>query len=483
MSDLYTLILAGGSGARLWPMSRQLAPKQLINLTGELSLFLQTVKRVESRVPAERMLFITSADLEAGIKEQLRSYLGSKRARSCMVVGEPMGRNTAPAVLLGAKLISDKDPDALMLVAPSDHVILDQSAFITAVDEAIPAAAKGSIVTFGLKPTRPETGYGYIRSGDEQGEVLKVERFEEKPDIERAKELFDDRRYLWNSGIFLFSVKAIMEEARKFLPQLMEAMDRFEPGAPDGLDGLPASLPDRLRELYEKIDPISIDHGIMEHTDRAAVKPVSMGWSDLGSWDSFYEMNDKDMSGNIVMGDAVSLDNEGCLIAAGNRFLGVVGMKDTIVVQTEDATLLCPRGRSQEVRRVVEHLEEKGRAESVIHRTVTRPWGSYTVLEEGKAYKVKRIVVDPGQRLSLQLHRQRGEHWTVVEGEGVVTLGETRITIAPEQVIHIPVETKHRVENTGHDPLVFIEVQSGDYLGEDDITRYDDDYGREIADK
>ena len=471
MKNFYALILAGGSGARLWPVSRQQAPKQLINLTGELSLFQQTVKRLEKRVPAERMLFVTSGELEAGIREQLNSYLGTGCADKCTVVGEPAARNTAPAILLGARILQDKDPDAVMLVAPSDHVILDPDAFISAIDESIPAAEKGLIVTFGLKPTRPETGYGYIRTGHQAGNVLMVEKFEEKPDPARAQELFSDGRYLWNSGIFLFSVKTIMEEARKYLPDLMKELDGFEPEDPV-----------ELKKLYETIHSISIDHGIMEHTDRAAVKPVSMGWNDLGSWDSFYEISDKDMNGNVISGDAVSLDNEGCLIAAGDRFLGVVGMKDTIVVQTRDATLLCPMGRSQDVRRVVDHLEETGRSESITHPTVTRPWGEYTVLIEQGRYKVKRLTVAPGQKMSLQKHEQRSEHWVVVTGEVTIIRGEEELILKSNEGVTIPVGTMHRIENRGSESAELIEVQLGDYVGEDDITRFEDDYGRKTAD-
>ncbi len=467
MNTLYALVLAGGSGIRLWPVSRRSAPKQFINLIGELTLFQQTVKRLEARVPVDRMVFVTSREHEGPVRDQLRSYLGQRDTEKILVVGEPAGRNTAPAVLLGARIVSHRDPDGIMLVAPSDHVILATGAFTDALDDSMQAAAEGMIVTFGIKPTRPETGYGYIRTGDQLGKVLKVDRFEEKPDAARATEFFNDSRYLWNSGIFLFSARTIIEEARKYLPGLMDALDRIDPDDLAGMD-----------ECYAQLQSVSLDHGIMEHTDRAAVKPVSMGWSDLGSWDSYYEMSDKDMSGNVVTGDAVSLDNEGCLIAAGDRFLGVVGMKDTIIVQTQDATLLCPRGSSQEVRRVVEHLEREGRPEFHVHRTVKRPWGTFTVLEEGSTHKVKRIVVDPGQKLSLQMHRQRGEHWVVVNGEGIVTIGEEKIAVEPDHRIHIPVETKHRAENTGSEPLVFIEVQFGTYLGEDDIVRFEDDYGR-----
>ncbi|MDF1536211.1 MAG: mannose-1-phosphate guanylyltransferase/mannose-6-phosphate isomerase [bacterium] len=467
MNALYALVLAGGSGVRLWPVSRQLAPKQFINLMGELTLFQQTVKRMETRVSADRMVFVTSREHEGAIRDQLRGYLGSGRAEKVVVVGEPAGRNTAPAVLLGARIVSRQNPDAVMLVAPSDHVILDSCAFADAVDESMSAAARGMIVTFGIKPTRPETGYGYIRIGDQAGKVFKVDRFEEKPDAARAEVLSSDRRYLWNSGIFLFSVRTIMEEARKHLPELMDALDGIDPGDLAGLD-----------ECYGKLQAVSLDHGIMEKTDRAAVKPVSMGWSDLGSWDSYYEMNDKDMFGNVVTGDAVSLDNEGCLVAAGSRLLGVVGMKDTIIVQTEDATLLCPRGRSQEVRRVVEHLAGTGRAESMIHPTVVRPWGEYTVLIDQGRYKVKRLTVAPGQKMSLQKHERRSEHWVMVSGEVAVVRGDENLLLKPNEGVTIPVGMLHRIENPGPEPAELVEVQLGEYVGEDDIVRYDDDYGR-----
>lgn len=467
MSSLYALILAGGSGTRLWPMSRQASPKQLLSLGRELSLLQETVSRIRTKIPPERMIFVTSRELEGDIRDHLRRYMG-KSADDCLVVGEPTGRNTAPAIMLGAMIVQAKDPDAILLVAPSDHIIQDTNSFIQAIDSSMDAAASGMIVTYGITPTRAETGYGYIRAGQREGEVYRVEKFEEKPTSARAEELLKDKMYTWNSGIFLFSVKSIIAEAEKHLPAISSALNRIDPGTLDGLE-----------EVYSGIESISIDHGIMEKTDRAAVIPVSMGWSDLGSWDSFYEIRQKDSSGNVVSGDVLGLENEGCLILGGDRFLAVSGMRDTIVVQTEDATLICPRGRSQDVRRIVDHLEEKGRSERLVHRTVRRPWGTFTLLEEGSSYKVKRIVVDPGQKLSLQMHEHRGEHWVVVKGEGIVTVGEEKIVVGPDTKIHIPAETKHRAENTGSEALVLIEVQFGTYLGEDDIVRFEDDYGRE----
>ena len=466
MSSLFSLILAGGSGTRLWPMSRQASPKQLISLGRELSLFQETVSRIKTRVEPERMIFVTSRELEGDIRDHLRRLLGEKSS-DCVIVGEPFGRNTAPAILLGARIVQALDPDALLLVAPSDHIIQDTASFIQAIENSLDAAASGMIVTYGITPTRPETGYGYIKAGQKEGNVYRVERFEEKPNAARAEELLLDQKYTWNSGIFLFSVKSIMEEAEKYLPVQTSALKRIDPETLDGLD-----------EVYSGMESMSIDHGIMEKTDRAAVIPVSMGWSDLGSWDSFYEMRQKDSSGNVVSGDVLGRDNENCLILGEDKFLAVSGMKDTIVVQTEDATLICPRGRSQDVRHIVAHLEEQGRSERLVHLTVRRPWGFYTVLIESDLYKVKRLSVDPHQKMSLQKHERRSEHWVVVKGEVVVTLEEDRIILKANEGVTIPIGTLHRIENPGEEAAELVEVQLGDYVGEDDIVRFDDDYGR-----
>ena len=466
MSSLYSLILAGGSGTRLWPMSRQASPKQLISLGRELSLFQETVSRIKARVEPERMVFVTSRELEGDIKDHLRRLLGEKSG-DCIVIGEPTGRNTAPAILLGAMIIQARDPDALLLVAPSDHIIQDIDSFIRAIENSLSAAESGMIVTYGITPTRPETGYGYIKAGQKEGDVYRVESFEEKPDSARAEELLKDKNYTWNSGIFLFSVKSIMEEAEKYLPAHTSALKRIDPETLDGLE-----------EVYGEMESVSIDHGIMEKTARAAVIPVSMGWSDLGSWDSFYEMRQKDSSGNVVSGDVFGLENENCLILGEDRYLAVSGMKDTIVVQTEDATLICPRGRSQDVRHIVAHLEEEGRSERLVHPTVRRPWGSYTVLTESEKYKVKRLTIDSHQKMSLQKHEKRSEHWVVVKGEVIVTLGEDQMTLRANEGVTIPIGTVHRIENPGDHSAELVEVQLGEYVGEDDITRFDDDYGR-----
>lgn len=466
MNNLYALILAGGSGTRLWPMSRLESPKQLLNLGGELSLFQETVNRIGTRITPDKMVFVTSRELEADIKNQLRGFLGEE-AGKCLVIAEPFGRNTAPAILLGARAVQARDPDAVVLALPSDHIITDVDSFIDVVDRSRSAAESGMIVTYGITPTRPETGYGYIKAGEEAAGIHMVEKFEEKPDSKRAEELILDPRYTWNSGIFMFSVKSILAEARKHLPSLSRALEMIDP-----------ETLDRLEDVYEGIEPISIDHGIMEKTDRAAVIPVSMGWSDLGSWDSLYELRPKDPSGNVVSGDVLDLENEGCLVFGGEKFLAMSGMKDTIVVQTEDATLICPRGRSQDVRHIVSHLEKHDRSERVVHLTVKRPWGSYTVLIESEMYKVKRLTVDPGCKMSLQKHEKRSEHWVVVKGEITVTKGEEKMFLKANEGITIPIGTIHRIENSGDMQAELVEIQLGNYLGEDDIIRFEDDYER-----
>ena len=294
-----------------------------------------------------------------------------------------------------------------------------------------------------------------------------MDRFEEKPDARKADEFLRSKKYFWNSGIFLFPVTVLLEEARRLTPDIMSLIENIDPGSLEGME-----------EAYEAMPRLSIDHGIMERTDRAAVLPVSMGWSDLGSWDSYYEMRKRDGSGNVVSGDVASLDNEGCLILSKDRLAAVTGMKDTIVVQTEDAVLVCPREQSQDVRKIVDYLEREERVERLIHPTVKRPWGAYSVLIEGEKYKVKRFTVDPGQKMSLQKHGRRSEHWVVVKGQVIVTRGEEHMVLGPNEGTTIPIGMIHRVENRGSVPAELVEVQLGEYIGEDDIVRYEDQYGR-----
>ena len=463
--SLYALVLAGGSGTRLWPFSRRESPKQFLDLRGEMTLFQETISRLEARVPPERMVFITSKELEVDVRDQLRQSLGTTGDK-CRVVAEPVGRNTAPAILLGAWIVYLLDPEGVLLAAPSDHVITDGGAFIRAIDLSLPTA-HDRIVTYGIKPTRPETGYGYIRTGEETGSVFEIAGFEEKPNMTNARRFFLDNRYLWNSGIFLSSVKNLIGEARMFCPDIMSLIEEIDPVNLDGIE-----------KAYGKMRALSFDYGIMEKTARGAVLPVSMGWSDIGSWDSYYETREKDGSGNVLGGDVISLDNEGCLILSKGGLVAASGMEDSIIIQTEDAVLVCPRGRSQEVRKVVERLDQEDRVERLGHPTVRRPWGAYTVLTEREKYKVKKLVVDPGHKMSLQKHDRRSEHWVVVRGEIVVTRGEEEMTLRPNEGVTIPIGMLHRIENRSSELAELVEVQLGDYVGEDDIVRYDDGYGR-----
>ena len=468
MGDLFAVILAGGSGTRLWPLSRQYSPKQLLNLAddGELSLLQDTVRRLGSRVTPDRMVIVTSEGLRPEIKRQISDYLAPGADR-CLIVGEPSGRNTAPAVLLGAMLVQRKEPDAVIIAAPADHVVQDSAAFEPALDTSVRAAAAGCLATFGITPHRPETGYGYIRAGEKRDGYFLVEKFEEKPSIEKAESFLEKGGYLWNSGMFCFRASTIIDEARRYLPEMMRALEEVDLETLSGLE-----------RAYGEIEAISIDHGIMEKTRKAVVVPLSAGWSDVGSWDSLYEIGNKDADGNLTRGDVLAFDTSGSLLVGSGRMLAVTGMKDIIVVDAEDAILVCPRGKSQDVRKVVGRLDEEGRTEHLMHPTVQKPWGSYKVLEKGRGYLVKRITVDPGQKLSLQMHRHRSEHWVVVTGKALVTVGEETAVKETDEETFIPPLTRHRLENVGQGPLDIIEVQYGKVISEDDIIRFEDIYGR-----
>lgn len=468
MNNLFAVILAGGSGTRLWPFSRQNFPKQLLRLSpeGRYSLLQETLKRIESRIPPENTIFVASEQLIPEIRSQVNEYMGESSS-SCRIIGEPMPRNTAPAILLGALVVHETDPEGLVLVLPSDHVIEDVSAFEQAIDASLDAARDGFLVTYGIRPTRPETGYGYIKAGESIGNVYRVDRFEEKPDPERAREFLEDQNYSWNSGIFLFSAKSIIDEAHKHQPDLMNQLETLD-----------LELFTNIREIFESIEPISIDYGIMEKTDKAATLPTAMGWSDLGSWDSFHDIGVKDERGNVVSGNVMCFDTSDSLLLESGKVVAVAGMKDVIVIDTDDALLVCPRGSSQDVKKVVERLEMEKMREHIEHPVIRRPWGTYVILEEGTGYKVKKIIVETGQRLSLQLHSHRSEHWVFVKGNASVVSGDDVIKVGPNDRVFIPVGIKHRVVNEGTVPVEFIEVQHGDYLEEDDIVRFEDVYGR-----
>jgi mannose-1-phosphate guanylyltransferase/mannose-6-phosphate isomerase len=467
MVKIQPVILAGGTGSRLWPLSRELYPKQLLPLIDETSLLQTTVLRVCQLpdvlppvvVVGEEHRFITRSQIDGlGVVPEFSILL------------EPLGRNTAPAVCAAVEFCGlTDDEETILLVLPADHLILRQDAFAAAVRQAAKLAAAGAIVTFGIEPQSPETGYGYI----ERGEGNKVLSFKEKPDLVTAMGYVESGNYFWNSGMFAFSIKTFREEMAIHAPEMLEAMAAaVRHGVRDGkfyrldYNAMAASPSD------------SIDYALMEKTDKAAVVAANLEWSDIGSWKALWEVASKDSQGNVSSGDVILKDTKNCLIRSESKLVATVGLEDTLVVETADAVLVAPLSRSQDVKKVVLQLKKKQRDEFKFHRTVFRPWGSYTVLEQQPRYQIKRITVYPGEKLSLQMHHHRHEHWVIVTGTARITNGDEVFLLHENQSTYIPAGVQHRLENPGVIGLELIEVQNGSYLGEDDIVRFDDDYGR-----
>lgn len=466
---LFGVILAGGSGTRFWPLSRSQYPKQVLRLLGPDSLLQSTITRLLPRIALERLAVVTKAAQADVIRLELhrRGWYGVN------LWLEPEGRNTAPAVALAAALMGPEADQDIMAVFPADHFIADQAKFLEALDQGAELAQAGYLVTFGVTPTRPDTGYGYIQVGQPlpaQRYGFHSRRFVEKPDLERARVFLAEGSYYWNSGIFLFRRDTLLGALGKFLPELQAALPVLQNAGPADLVSLYLSFPD-----------ISLDHGIMEKADNVAVVPVDMGWSDVGTWAALYELLPKDDRGNIFIGRALDIESKNSLVFSQTRLVTTIGLEDAIVVDTADASLVCHRNRAQEVRELVAELKRLDMVESVLHRMVERPWGRYTVIDEGPNYQVKQVEVDPGQRLSLQYHNRRAEHWVVVQGVARVTIGMEVQDVATNESVFVPLETPHRLENPGEEPLRIIEVQTGSYLGEDDIVRLDDDFWRPIA--
>jgi mannose-1-phosphate guanylyltransferase / mannose-6-phosphate isomerase len=469
---LHPVVLSGGSGTRLWPMSRSQHPKQLLSLLGEDSLLRQTVERVAGRQGFAAPVVVANDDHRFLIAEQLREA-GIVPAGLFL---EPVGRNTAPAVAVAALWLTERDPGALMLVMPSDHVIADRDAFHTAIGRAAIAAGQGKLVTFGITPARAETGYGYIDAGAAipgcEGSFA-VTRFIEKPAAADAERYLAAGTYFWNSGIFLFAASVYLAELERLRPDMLAACRDAVAKAERDADFI------RLdKAAFSACPSDSIDYAVMEHTERSAVVPVDMGWNDLGSWDALWETGKRDPAGNALVGNVLAEDAQNCYLRSEAGLVAAVGIEDLVVVATADAVMVAPRRRAQDVRRLVTRLVEEGREEADAPPTVHRPWGSYTSLHNGHRVQVKHIVVKPGGRLSLQMHHHRAEHWVIVRGTGRVTRGDEQIMLSENQSTYIPLGTPHRLENPGKIPLHVIEVQSGEYLGEDDIVRFDDHYGR-----
>lgn len=457
----------------MWPLSRESRPKQLLPLSGELTLVQQTVLRVADPAAFAPPLVIAGADHRFAIAEQIRA-VGVDGAR---VLLEPVGRSTAPAAAAAAlTLAAEHDPDALMLLMPADHLIADVEAFLAAVELGAVAASQGALVLFGVRPDSPATGYGYIRTGEAMTEapgVNAVAAFVEKPDAERAAAYVAGGEHLWNSGIFLFSAGALIAATERHAPDVLTSARAAVEGAATDLDFV------RLApDAFAASPSISIDHAVMERTERAAVVPVDMGWCDLGAWSTLWACGAKDADGNVVAGDVMSVGARASYLRSEGPLIAAVGVENLIVVATTDAVLVADRTRDQDVKAVVDRLKAGGRTLATQSPKVHRPWGSYETIALGPTYQVKRIEVLPGRRLSLQKHGRRAEHWTVVEGEATVEVDGLRRMLGPNQSVEIPLGAVHRLTNAGTDPLVLVEVQCGDYLGEDDIVRLEDDFRR-----
>ncbi|TAM64368.1 MAG: mannose-1-phosphate guanylyltransferase/mannose-6-phosphate isomerase [Rhodanobacter sp.] len=468
---LIPLILSGGSGTRLWPVSRKNLPKQFLELAGKGTLFQQTIARTRQLPGVAAPIVVASEDHRFLAADQLLEM----DITDATIVLEPLARNTAPAIALGALEALQRDADAMLLVLPADHLIGDTAAFVEGVRQAMPLAAQGWLVTFGIRPDRAETGFGYIRRAEAiDGHGFRVEQFVEKPDLATAGSYLADGGYDWNSGMFLFKASRYLEELAAHAPAMLAAVRAAHAKATADLDFVRID-----RDAFAQVPDDSIDYAVMEKTRRAAVVPVSCAWSDIGSWSALWLTGDKDADSNLREGDTMAVDTRNSLLRSHERhLLATVGIDDLIVVTTPDATLVAHRDAAQDVKKIVEQLKVAGRSEHSLHRVVYRPWGSYDSLEEGGRFQVKRIVVKPGASLSLQKHHHRAEHWIVVSGTAEVTCDDKVFLLGENQSTYIPLGSKHRLRNPGKVALELIEVQSGSYLGEDDIVRYDDVYGR-----
>jgi mannose-1-phosphate guanylyltransferase / mannose-6-phosphate isomerase len=469
---LYPVILSGGSGTRLWPLSRTALPKQFLPLVSERTLFQETLLRLEGVPDMAAPLVVCNNEHRFLAAEQLHE-IGIKPLQQIL---EPFGRNTAPAAAVAAFTAQAGDADAILLVLPADHLIRDIAGFHAAIRDAVELAGQGRLVTFGITPSEPATGFGYIERGEALavGEhTFSVARFVEKPDLETAKEFLASGNFFWNSGMFVFRAAAYLDELQRHRPEIFAAAQQAWQGSTHDLDFC------RLDEAAFTACPSdSIDYAVMERTRAAAMVAVDIGWSDIGSWSSLADANSKDAQDNVLRGDVHAHEISNCYVRAESRLVAAIGVKDLVIVETADAVLVMHKDSAQDVKHTVEYLKQAERSEHLVHRRVYRPWGYYEGIDVGERFQAKRIMVKPGSKLSLQMHHQRAEHWVVVSGKARVTRGEDTLVLYPDQSTYIPLGVRHRLENIGEEPLYLIEVQSGSYLGEDDIVRFDDDYKR-----
>jgi mannose-1-phosphate guanylyltransferase/mannose-6-phosphate isomerase len=466
------VILSGGSGQRLWPISRELHPKQFINLMSGQSMLQETAARLKAE-PFTRPLVVCNDSHRFLVAEHLRDAGIEPEA----IVLEPRRRNTAPAAALAALVLMRSDPDAMMLLAPSDHVIGKLEAFLAAISKACEAAARGKLVTFGITPDRPATGYGYIQKGDLIDGVdgcFTINRFAEKPDAATAGKYIAEGNYYWNSGIFMFSASTYIETLERLRPDMVSACRK---AVDDGRDDLDFFRPDTA--AFESCERESIDYALMENTTTGAVIPVDMGWHDVGSWESLWLISEKDADGNVTVGDVLSKDVKDSYLRSEGPLVTAIGLENIAVVATPDAVLVGARDAIENIKPIVEAMKDDGRTEFLSHPRMYRPWGWFQTLDLGERHQVKHLMVKPGHGISLQAHKRRAEHWTVVAGTARVTRDDEVIILEIDQSTYIPLGAKHRLENPGPNPLSVIEVQSGDYLGEDDIVRFEDKYGRD----
>jgi len=463
--NVYPVLLAGGTGSRLWPISRELYPKQLVNLVGADSLIQDTIKRLLPELDSGSVRIICGEEHFFEIARHLEEIDVPSDGK---IIAEPCGRNTAPAILLGILDILKKEKDAVVLVFPSDHVIKDKSAFQGQLKRAIALAMKNYIVTFGIKPTTAETGYGYIEGGKKaDGGAFFIKRFVEKPDEKTARTYVKAGNFYWNSGMFAFKASVMVKEFKAYQPGLLKKLQTI------------SSMDDHISsDTYSELPDISIDYAIMEKTRKGVVLPSDFGWSDIGSWKSLYDFLPKGADNNVIEGDVILKDSRNCFIRGNNRLIVANDLENIVIVETPDTVFVSDLDQSKNVKSIVSELKEQGRPEYKAHMTVYRPWGTYTILEENKNTKIKRLVVYPGAKLSLQMHHHRSEHWIVVHGTAKIVNGDQTIILEENQSTYVPKATLHRLENPGKIPLHIIEVQNGPYLEEDDIVRFDDDFGR-----
>ncbi|MEN8257643.1 MAG: mannose-1-phosphate guanylyltransferase/mannose-6-phosphate isomerase [Thermodesulfobacteriota bacterium] len=469
---LIPVILSGGSGTRLWPLSRELYPKQLLPLAGKHTLLQETIGRLGPVEDCGEAIVVCNEAHRFMVAEQLRQV-----SRPAKLILEPEGKNTAPALAVAALQALHDSEDPLLLVLPTDHVIADSEALIHSINSAVKYAQKGNLLTFGIVPSHPETSYGYIKAGKEleaEGSgVFQVERFVEKPDLPAASHYVDSGDYFWNSGMFLFSASRYLEELEKYSPEMVAACRKAWQDGQDDLDFF------RLdSQAFSKSPADSIDYAVMEKTSSAVVILMDAGWNDVGSWSALWEIGQKDKDGNVTKGDVLTSETSNSFLYSSSRLVATIGLDNHVVVETPDAVLVAPMDRVQQVKDIVKRLKDDRRSEIAVHKQVYRPWGTYECVDMAEKYQVKRIVVLPGAKLSLQKHHHRAEHWIVVRGTAMITRGDEVFSLTENQSTYIPLGEKHSLENPGEIPLELIEVQSGSYLGEDDIVRFEDTYGR-----